>query len=52
MQAAAELQGAHAWRSIARTLVDEAIVAELHRCSTIEEASSRVVDEVLARFAR
>ncbi len=51
LQADAELQGAHAWRSIARRLSDPSVIAELYRCSAIEEESSRVVTEVLERLA-
>jgi hypothetical protein len=51
MQADAELQGANAWRSIARKLTDEATIAELNRCSEIEEASSAAVAEILERLA-
>ncbi len=52
MQADAELQGASAWRSIARRLSDTSVIAELDRCSAIEEESSRVVTELLERRVR
>ncbi len=49
MQADAELQGANAWRSIARRLSDASVIAALDRCSAIEEESSHVVTELLDR---
>lgn len=49
MQADAELQGANAWRSIARRVTDASVIDELDRCSAIEEESSRVVTELLER---
>ena len=51
MQADAELQGANAWRSIARRVSEAAVIAELDRCSAIEEQSSRAVAELLDRRA-
>lgn len=51
LQADAELQGANAWRSVARRLSDTSVIAELERCSAIEEESSRVVTEILERLA-
>jgi hypothetical protein len=40
VQSDAELQGAHAWRSIAAGVTDAAVLAELARCSELEEMSS------------
>lgn len=50
LQAAAELQGAHAWRSIAAGVSDPTVSAELARCSELEEISSAMVLQVLAKF--
>ena len=50
LQAAAELQGAQAWRSIALGLSDPTVLTELARCSELEEISSAVVLQVLATF--
>ena len=50
LQAAAELQGAQAWRSIAAAVSDPTVLAELARCSELEETSSAVVQQVLATF--
>lgn len=49
MQAAAERQGAHAWRSVSKTpgLTPE-VLAQLAACSSIEEASADIVDGLLA----
>ena len=46
MQADAELQGANAWRSIAAKVSDTAVIAELARCSELEETSSKAAREV------
>jgi hypothetical protein len=40
VQSDAELQGAHAWRSIAAGVTEAAVLAELARCSELEEMSS------------
>ena len=50
LQAAAELQGAQAWRSIALGLSDPTVLTELARCSELEETSSSVLRQVLATF--
>ncbi len=47
LQAAAEQQGAMAWQSIAGRLADERVIAELDRCSELEQTSSRLVTELL-----
>ena len=52
MQADAELQGANAWRSIAQRVSDASVIAELVRCSALEEETSRVVTELLERRTR
>lgn len=46
----ATLQGAHAWRSIAAGVSDPTVSAELARCSELEEISSAMVLQVLAKF--
>lgn len=48
MQSDAELQGANAWRSIAATVTDPSVLAELARCSELEETSSRAAKDLLA----
>ena len=50
LQAAAELQGAQAWRSIATAVSDPTLLAELASCSELEETSSAVLRQVLATF--
>ena len=50
LQAAAELQGAQAWRSIALGVSDPTVLAELARCSELEETGSAVLQRVLATF--
>lgn len=47
MQADAELQGANAWRSVAKGVTDEAVRRELATCSELEEHSSREVRTIL-----
>ena len=49
MQAAAELQGAAAWRRVAAHLTDPATVAELEICATLEEANATAIGELLAQ---
>lgn len=48
MQSDAELQGANAWRSVAASVTDPKVLAELARCSELEETSSRAAKELLA----
>jgi SLT domain-containing protein len=49
LQAAAERQGANAWRSVAKTPgLSDHVLAELATCSTLEEASADVLDQLLA----
>jgi hypothetical protein len=48
VQSDAELQGAHAWRSIAAGVTDTKVLAELARCSELEELSSAAVKAFLA----
>lgn len=52
LQAAAELQGAAAWRHVAAGLADDAdrqrMVDVLQSCSALEEQSSRLVTQLLA----
>jgi hypothetical protein len=48
MQSDAELQGANAWRSIASTVTDPSVLAELTRCSELEETSSAAAKALLA----
>ena len=47
MQSDAELQGANAWRSVAKGIDDEAILAQLTRCSELEELSSSEARRIL-----
>ena len=47
MQADAELQGAHAWRSIAKLVTDPEVLATLATCSELEEFSSSEVRSFL-----
>ena len=47
MQADAELQGANAWRSVAKGISDDAVLAQLTRCSELEELSSSEVRRIL-----
>jgi microcystin-dependent protein len=51
IQAGAERQGAHAWRNIAASHHDDAVIAELHACSALEEASAERLDRLIAAFA-
>ena len=46
MQADAELQGANAWRSVAKGVSDDAVLAQLTRCSELEELSSSEVRRI------
>lgn len=48
MQADAEMQGANAWRSVAKTVNDPAVLAELARCSELEETSSAAARVVVS----
>lgn len=48
MQSDAELQGANAWRSVATKVTDPKVLAELARCSELEETSSRAAKALLA----
>jgi hypothetical protein len=48
VQSDAELQGANAWRSIASVVVDPTVLAELARCSELEEMSSAAAKSMLA----
>jgi hypothetical protein len=48
MQSDAELQGANAWRSIAAGVTDPHTLAELARCSELEETSSAAAKSMLA----
>ncbi len=50
MQAAAELQGAAAWRGVAARQPDPTTVAELEVCATLEEANADAIDAILARL--
>lgn len=49
IQADAELQGAAAWRGIAANLSDPQIIAELERCSQLEEESARELHRIITR---
>lgn len=51
IQANAERQGAHAWRSIAAHHPDPAVVEVLHVCSALEEASADRLDALIAAHA-
>jgi hypothetical protein len=48
MQSDAELQGAHAWRSIAANVSDPSLLGELAKCSELEEMSSAAAKAMLA----
>jgi hypothetical protein len=49
LQAAAERQGANAWKSVAKTPgLSDHVLAELATCSALEEASADVLDHLLA----
>ncbi len=50
MQAAAERQGANAWRTVSATPgLSAATLSELAVCSALEEATATVVDGLLGR---
>jgi len=49
IQAAAERQGAAAWRAIAASQSDPAVGTELERCAALEEASADALDRICAR---
>lgn len=51
IQADAERQGAHAWRSIAARTDDVAVITELSACSALEEASADRLDALIATHA-
>jgi len=51
IQANAERQGAHAWRSIAAQHHDPAVVGVLLGCSALEEASADRLDALIAAHA-
>jgi hypothetical protein len=51
IQANAERQGAHAWRSIAAHHPDEYVVEVLHSCSALEELSADALDALIASHA-
>lgn len=51
IQAQAERQGAQAWRNIAARHRDPEVIAVLHDCSTLEEASAERVDALVAAHA-
>lgn len=51
IQADAERQGAHAWRTIAARTDDPAVIAELSACSALEEASADRLDALIAAHA-
>ena len=51
IQADAERQGAQAWRNIAAAHPDPHVVAELHTCSALEEASADRLDALIAEHA-
>lgn len=51
IQAQAERQGARAWRAIAARHPDPHVVAVLHDCSALEEASAARVDALVATHA-
>jgi hypothetical protein len=48
IQSDAELQGANAWRSVAAAVSDPVVLAELARCSELEELSSAAAKAMLA----
>jgi hypothetical protein len=51
IQANAERQGAHAWRSIAAHHPDAYVVEVLHSCSALEELSADALDALIAAHA-
>jgi hypothetical protein len=51
IQADAERQGARAWRNIAARIDDQAMIAALECCSSLEEASADRLDHLIANHA-
>ncbi len=51
IQADAERQGAHAWRTIAARTDDAGVIAELSACSALEESSADRLDALIAAHA-
>lgn len=51
IQANAERQGALAWRGIAATITDPAVIEQLQMCSALEETSADFLDSLLLQLA-
>ncbi|MEY4362071.1 MAG: hypothetical protein RL391_1377 [Actinomycetota bacterium] len=51
IQANAERQGANAWRGIASSHPDQAVIRILESCSVLEEASADYLDRLIAEHA-
>lgn len=50
VQAAAERQGAAAWRNIATRHTEPSVIDQLNECSRLEERSAEYLDDLVARL--